>query len=47
MTIATLGAFAIGEYPEALMVMVLYQAGEFFTDYALDNSKNLYPRLWN
>ncbi len=39
MTIATLGAFAIGEYPEALMVMVLYQAGEFFTDYALDNSK--------
>lgn len=39
MTIATFGAFAIGEYPEALMVMLLYQVGEFFTDYALLKSK--------
>lgn len=39
MTAATFGAFGIGEYPEALMVMLLYQTGELFTDFALHNSK--------
>ena len=39
MTIATIGAFAIGEYPEAVTVMLLYQVGETFQDYAVDNSK--------
>lgn len=39
MTIATFGAFGIGEYPEALMVMLLYQTGELFTDYAVNKSK--------
>lgn len=30
MTIATTGAFAIGEYPEAVAVMLFYQVGELF-----------------
>ncbi len=45
MTIATFGAFAIGEYPEALMVMLLYQTGELFTDFALDKSKKSVLKL--
>ena len=32
MSIATIGALAIGEYPEAVMVMFLYQIGEFLQD---------------
>ena len=39
MGIATLGAFAIGEYPEAVMVMVLYQTGEYFQHSAVEKSK--------
>ena len=39
MTIATIGAFAIGEYPEAVTVMLLYQVGETFQDYAVDKSR--------
>ena len=39
MGIATLGAFAIGEYPEAVMVMVLYQTGEYFQHRAVEKSK--------
>ena len=39
MGIATLGAFAIKEYPEAVMVMVLYQLGEFLQDIAVEKSK--------
>ena len=34
MGIATIGAIAIKEYPEAVMVMILYQIGEMFQDYA-------------
>jgi len=34
MTLATLGAFAIGEYPEAVAVMLFYQIGERLQDYA-------------
>lgn len=39
MTVATVGALAIGEYPEAIAVMWLYQIGEFFQDYAVDRSR--------
>ena len=39
MTIATIGAFAIGEYPEALAVMLLYQIGEYFQGLAVDKSR--------
>ena len=39
MTISTIGAFAIGEYPEAVAVMLLYQIGEFFQDYAVNRSR--------
>ncbi len=40
MTIASLGAIAIGEYPEAAAVMILFEIGEYFTDRAVDKSKN-------
>ncbi len=39
MTIATLGAFSIGEFPEAVAVMLFYQIGELFQDYAVDKSR--------
>ena len=39
MSIATLGAFAIGEFPEAVAVMLFYQVGELFQDYAIDKSR--------
>lgn len=39
MSIATLGAFLISEYPEAVMVMILYQVGEYFQDKAVDKSR--------
>lgn len=39
MGIATLGAFAIGEYPEAVAVMVFYRVGEYFQDMAVDRSR--------
>ena len=39
MTIATLGAFIIGEYPEAVAVMLFYQVGELFQDYAINKSR--------
>ena len=47
MVIATIGAFAIGEYPEAVTVMLLYQVGEMFQDYAVDNSKKSIEDLMN
>ena len=40
MTIATIGAFAIGEYPDAAAVMLLYQIGELFQHYAVGKSRN-------
>lgn len=40
MSIATIGAIAIGEYPEAVAVMLFYQIGEIFEDAAVDKSKN-------
>ncbi len=39
MTVATLGAFAIGEYPEAVAVMLFYQIGEYFQDTAVGKSR--------
>ncbi len=39
MTVATLGAFCIGEFPEAVAVMLFYQIGELFQDYAVDKSR--------
>ncbi|NLX62119.1 MAG: cadmium-translocating P-type ATPase [Tissierellia bacterium] len=39
MTIATIGAFLIGEYPEAVAVMLFYQLGELFQDIAVDRSR--------
>ncbi|MBQ8825927.1 MAG: cadmium-translocating P-type ATPase [Oscillospiraceae bacterium] len=39
MTIATLGAFFTGEYPEGVMVMFLYQLGEMFQSYAVRRSR--------
>lgn len=39
MSIATLGAFSIKEFPEAVMVMILYQVGEYFQDKAVDKSR--------
>ena len=39
MTIATLGAFCIGAYPEGCMVMILYQLGELFQSFAVRRSR--------
>ena len=39
MTVATLGAFVIGEFPEAVAVMLFYQIGELFQSYAVDKSR--------
>jgi Cd2+/Zn2+-exporting ATPase len=39
MSIATVGAFAIGEYPEGVAVMLFYQIGELFQDMAVDRSR--------
>jgi len=39
MTVATLGALAIGEYPEGVAVMLFYLVGELFQDMAVDHSR--------
>lgn len=39
MTIATIGAFAIGEYPEGVAVMLFYKVGELFQDIAVNKSR--------
>ena len=39
MTVATIGAFLIREYPEAVSVMLFYQVGELFNAYAVDKSR--------
>ncbi len=39
MSIATIGAVAVGEYPEAVAVMLLYQIGELFQRYAVGKSR--------
>ena len=45
MTIASLGAFIIGEHAEAAGVMLFYQVGEFFQDMAVDKSKKSIAKL--
>lgn len=45
MGIATLGAIGIKEYPEAVMVMVLYQIGEYLQDKAVEKSQNSITEL--
>ncbi|CDX00862.1 Cadmium, zinc and cobalt-transporting ATPase [Desulfitobacterium hafniense] len=39
MSIATIGAFLIGEYPEGVAVMLFYEVGELFQSYAVDKSR--------
>ncbi|MBR3043427.1 MAG: cadmium-translocating P-type ATPase [Oscillospiraceae bacterium] len=39
MSISTIGAFALGEYPEAAAVMLFYQVGEFFQSLAVQRSR--------
>ncbi len=45
MILATLGAFYIGKYEEAIMVMLLYQLGEYLSDVAVKKSKNSISEL--
>lgn len=40
MTVATVGAFIIGEYPEGVAVMLFYNVGELFQDKAVNHSRN-------
>ena len=47
MFIATVGAFLIGEYPEAVGVMLFYQIGELFQSYAVDKSRKSIAELMN
>ena len=45
MAVATIGAFAIGEFPEAVAVMLFYQVGELFQNFAVDRSKKSISNL--
>lgn len=45
MTIATIGAFLVGEYPEAVAVMLFYQIGEMFQSYAVNKSRRSIAEL--
>ena len=45
MSIATLGAFLLGEFPEAVAVMFFYQIGEYFQDKATSQSRQSIARL--
>lgn len=45
LTIATIGAFTIGEYPEAVAVMLFYQVGELFQDLAVNRSRRSIKKL--
>lgn len=54
MAIATVGAFIIGEYPEAVAVMLFYQVGQLFESYAVGRSRDsisdlmdIYPEYAN
>ena len=47
MSVATIGALAIGEYPEAVAVMIFYQIGEVFQGYAVNRSRNSITSLMN
>lgn len=47
MCIATIGAFSIRQFPEAVAVMLFYQIGEFFQDLAVDRSRKSISELMN
>ena len=47
MTVATIGAIAVGEFPEAVLVMFLYDIGELFEDIATDKSRQSITELMN
>ena len=47
MSVATIGALAIGEYPEAVAVMLFYKIGEVFQGYAVNHSRNSITSLMN
>ena len=47
MTVSTIGAFCIGEYPEAVAVMLFYQIGELFQNYAVNKSRKSIKDLMN
>lgn len=47
MVIATIGAFFVGEYPEAIAVMLLFQIGELLQDIAVDNSRKQLKSVMN
>ena len=47
MSIATLGAFFVGEYPEAVAVMLFYEIGELFQGYAVNRSRKSITSLMN
>jgi Cd2+/Zn2+-exporting ATPase len=47
MTLATLGAFALGEYTEAVAVMLFYKVGEGFQNHAVDQSRRSIKSLLN
>ncbi len=45
MTVASIGALCIGEYPEAVAVMLFFRIGECFKDYAVDKSRRSIAEL--
>lgn len=45
MTIAGIGAFFVGEYPEAVIIMLFYQIGELFQDSAVESSRDSIKEL--
>ena len=47
MSIATIGAFIVGDFAEAVAVMLFYQVGELFQDYAVDQSRKSIAELMN
>ena len=47
MSIASVGAFIIGEYPEAVAVMLFYQVGTLFEEYAVGKSRKSIAALMN
>lgn len=47
MSVATIGALLIGEYPEAIAVMLFYKVGEYFQDKAVDSARGSIEALIN
>ena len=47
MTVASLGAFAVGQAPEGIAILLFYQVGELFEEYAVDRSRRSISSLTN